>query len=78
MPEPTTSKPWWQSKTILAIVVSVLASGLAYFTKSPAIQEGIEAESGNITGAILAIVALISSVVAIIGRVVAKTKIESK
>lgn len=76
MPTPVVeSKPWYLSKTIIGVVVGVVASALAYFTKNPAIEAGVEAESANITSIIAQGVALVSAVVAIIGRVKASATI---
>jgi len=73
MPEET--KPWYLSKTILGVIVGVVASLLAYLTKTPAIEAGIEAESANITALVAQVVAVIGGIVAVVGRIVATTKI---
>ena len=70
-----TTKPWYLSKTIIAVVVSVGASLLAYITKNPAIQAGVEAETSSITALVAQIVAVISGAVALLGRIVASTTI---
>ncbi len=75
MPEPVESKPWYASKTIIAIAVAAVASLIGYLTKNPALAEGVEAEASNVAPVIAQIVALISAIVAIIGRVAAKAKI---
>ncbi len=73
---PTTqTKPWYLSKTVIAVIIGIAASLLAYITKNPAIGAGIEAESGNITSMIMQIIAVVSGVVALIGRLVASAKL---
>ena len=71
-----TEKKWYQSKTIWAVVISVIAGGLAYFTKNPAIEDAVKGESSNITSLISQAIAVVSGVIALIGRITATKKIK--
>ena len=77
MPDPVLpSKPWWTSKSLLGSVVVIIATALSWLGQGKA-AEVVAEESGNITATLLAVVTMIGGVVALIGRIVAKTKITS-
>ena len=75
MPDPLPSKPWYKSQTMITLIIGVAAGALAYFTKNPQIEVAIEAESSNITAIISGLIALVSSVLAVLGRLKANTKL---
>ncbi len=75
MPNSLPSKPWYTSQTVIALIIAVFASGMAYATKNPAIEEAIQGESSNITSIIMQVIATVSGVIAMFGRLKATTKL---
>lgn len=64
------SKEWYKSKTILAALVTVVVGTLGMFGVGQ-----LDGEQESIVEAIMQLVTLISGVIAIVGRVTAKSKV---
>jgi len=67
MTDPRYEKSWWQSKTIVAGLVTVLASLLGIF--------GITLDQGLTVEVVMASITAVSGAYAIYGRIVADKKI---
>ncbi len=74
MPE-IDSKSWYYSKTLWGIAIAGIASLVAYITKNPQVEGAVIAESPSIISVISVCIAAVSGVLAIIGRVVAQSKL---
>jgi hypothetical protein len=66
----STSKPWWQSQTVLASIAVVAASG--------AKLAGLDIDAGNLTGILMDGAALAGGILALLGRVKATLPISWK
>lgn len=66
----TDMKPWWQSKTLWGAIVAIASSalGLAGF-------EFTEADAEALTGLLTSIGAALGGIIAIVGRLKAKSRI---
>jgi len=67
------TKKWWQSKAVLAALVTGICGVLTLFGVREAAQAAAEAEP--IADNIIGLVAIVGSVLAIWGRIVAKKEI---
>ncbi|KKM88065.1 hypothetical protein LCGC14_1262590 [marine sediment metagenome] len=68
------TKPWYLSTTIIGAVIMVIATVLTLLGR-PTLAEGVQAEAAPISGLITSVVALIGAVVAIYGRIKASATI---
>lgn len=70
MSEEIPQKPWWQSKTVLASIIVVVA-GAFHLNVSLA-------DAGDIAGQLDGLITIVFALIAIFGRISAKSKIVSK
>ena len=68
------TKPWWTSKTTIALIVGILITMFSIF-KRPEIAESIKAEAAVIEMIWVKVATLIVELIALYGRLTATTKL---
>ena len=74
MPEPTVTKPWYLSKSIIGALIVIVATVLGLLGQQST-ADAVTAESAGVSEVITSVIALIGAVVAIYGRVKASAKL---